>query len=148
MGQNNWSWFPLNTCDLQKQYITKNRTTISKSSYQLLLSFHLAHHRISKSKLSWILLNEIMLSVSPVIYKNKMTVQGLDPETKHWLVAVVIDTKKNSCKVTWPGYAKAYSCWLELEDMRLPVPKRALLNKNAIANSKTNFPKRGDPKDL
>ena len=75
-----------------------------------------------------------------------MKVQALDPETKHWLFATILEIENGRCKVSWTGYPKTYDCWVEWEEFRLPILKRAMLSRNAI--SKDNFKNRQDPKNL
>lgn len=74
-----------------------------------------------------------------------MKVQALDPETKHWLFASILDLGEE-IKVTWSGYSRDYDCLLPRSYVRQPVKKRPLLTRNAI--SKKDFPSRGDPKYL
>ena len=81
-----------------------------------------------------------------VTYKKKMKVQALDPETKHWLLATIIDNKPGEGKVTWTGYSKDYDCWLTNNDIRSPVITRPMYSRNAI--SKKDFPNRQHPKYL
>ena len=86
------------------------------------------------------------MSTQPNDLKKKMKVQALDPETKHWLFATITDIDTGKYKVSWTGYSKIYDCWLEEEELRLPVLKRAMLSRNAIV--KENFLIREDPKNL
>lgn len=79
-------------------------------------------------------------------YKVKSSVQALDPETRHWLNAVVVENSGERLKVTWTGYAKSYDCWLDTNNVRMPILKRSLVSRNAI-NSK-NFPLYKHPKYL
>ena len=80
------------------------------------------------------------------VFKKKMKVQALDPETKQWLFATITDMTDSTCKVSWVGYPKTYDCWLGLEEVRLPILKRAMILRNAIL--KQNFKNREDPKNL
>jgi len=75
-----------------------------------------------------------------------MKVQAVDPETKHWLRAKVIEVGIEKTKLTWDGYSNVYDSWISNEFIRLPLTKRPLLRRNAI--QKVNFPVRGDPKNL
>ena len=79
-------------------------------------------------------------------FKKKMKVQALDPETKHWLFATIIDLTSDQCEVSWVGYPKTYNCWLPLEEVRSPILKRTMLSRNAIM--KENFKICKDPKYL
>ena len=78
--------------------------------------------------------------------RRKIKVQAFDPETKHWLFATILEIENGRCKVSWTGYPKTYDCWVEWEEFRFPILKRAMLSRNAI--SKDNFKNRQDPKNL
>ena len=80
------------------------------------------------------------------MFKKKTKVQALDPETKIWTLATVLEATPEKYKLTWPGFSKEYNCWVEHHDVRFPLDKRPLLSRNAI--SKNNFPTREDPKRL
>ena len=77
-----------------------------------------------------------------------MVIHAIDPETKHWICAKIleIDNHTNEVKVTWPGYGKSYDCWVSFKCIRHPVEIRSLLNRNSI--QKENFPNRKAPKNL
>ena len=42
------------------------------------------------------------------VFKKKMKVQALDPETKQWLFATITDITDSTCKVSWVGNPKTY----------------------------------------
>ena len=75
-----------------------------------------------------------------------MKVQALDPETKHWLFATIIEVDDKNCKVSWTGYPKKYDCWLTKQLVREPVLNRALSSRKTIRKDK--FPVRKDLKYL
>ena len=80
------------------------------------------------------------------MFTKKMKVQGIDPDTKHWIHGKVIEEGTDQTRVSWDGYTKEFDCWLDNKLIRLPLTKRFLLQRNAI--QKANFPVRGDPKRL
>ena len=75
-----------------------------------------------------------------------MAVQAIDPEMYQWTRAIIVDVKNNEVRLTWPGYDKSYDCWVKLDQVRLPVEKRAMMSRNAI--NRENFPIRKDPRYL
>ena len=79
-------------------------------------------------------------------FQPKTKVQALCPETKHWIHGTIVESNKKKSKVSWLGYDKESNCWVQNENIRVPVNKRTLLMRNAI--KKSNFPNRGDPKRL
>ena len=83
---------------------------------------------------------------SNIDFKKKMKVQALDPETKTWLLATILEVAENQSKLTWSGFSRQYDCWISHDEIRTPVIKRALLSRNAINIS--DFPNRGEPKYL
>lgn len=76
--------------------------------------------------------------------KKKINIHAFDHVTKNWLRAKVIDLDGNKAKVTWAIYDRTYDCWIEQNDIRLPITTRSLVKRNAI--NKNEFPLRKEPK--
>ena len=79
-------------------------------------------------------------------FQTNEKVQALDPETKCWLLAQIVEKKENEMKVTWPGYPKIYDCWLQNQFIRKTLQTRTSGTRNTI--KKENFPDRHHPKFL
>jgi len=78
------------------------------------------------------------------LYKAKMKVHAIDPETKHWLLATILNVETSRIKVSWNGYSKSYDCWVPVKNVRTPIIKRVFQNKKILLKTDPKYLERGD----